>query len=184
MSILVEEGLAYLPEVSARRVRTPCGVYDGLVLPSAQSLAAVSIMRSGDCLLEAVRRTVPGVAVGKVLIQRDESAPGKEPRLIYVKLPADIAEKRVLLVDPMLATGQSAEMAIQELKRRGIKEAQITFINVVCCPEGLAYLAKKHPEVLVITAAIDDRLNEALYIVPGLGDMGDRYYDTPGHTHT
>jgi uracil phosphoribosyltransferase len=100
------------------------------------------------------------------------------PQLFYVKLPADIANRTVLLVDPMLATGQSASLAIRELAARGVPEERILFLNVVACPEGLAVLAARHPAVRVVTAAVDEGLNAQKYIVPGLGDFGDRYFGT------
>ena len=179
MRILAEEGLAHLPTVARKAVVTPTGaVYDGLALPPAQTVAVVSIVRAGDTLMEAVRAIAPGVAVGKILIQRDEESDGKEPKLFYVKLPADVAERQVVLVDPMLATGQSAAMALHELTRRGVPQESITFLNVVSCPEGLAHLRETFPRVRVVTAAIDAGLNSSMYIVPGLGDYGDRYFGT------
>lgn len=178
MRMLAEEGLAELPGVRAMRVATPCGVYDGVEVPPANTVAVVSIVRAGDTLLEAVRRIAPAVHVGKILIQRDESTAAKTPVLMYSKLPGDIAQRTVLLVDPMLATGQSAEMAIRELVRRGVREEAIVFLNVVAAPEGLAHMARTFPRVKVVTAAVDEKLNEHMYIVPGLGDYGDRYHGT------
>ncbi len=180
MTVLAEEGLAWLPGVAPKAVTTPCGVYHGLEAQPAHTLAAVSIVRAGDTLLEAVRRIEPGVAVGKILIQRDETSPQKIPKLFYVKLPQDIARRTVLLVDPMLATGQSASVAIGELLARGVPEDRIVFLNVVACPEGLAVLGSRYPKVRVVTAAVDEGLNSELYIVPGLGDFGDRYFGTDG----
>ena len=119
-----------------------------------------------------------GMKVGKILIQRDESTEEKVARLIYSKLPGDIADLRVLLVDPMLATGGSALKAIEVLEAAGVKQENIVFLNVVSCPEGLARLQKEAPGVFVITAEVDEKLNEEKYIVPGLGDFGDRYYST------
>ena len=135
-------------------------------------------MRSGDILMEAVRLVALGVSCGKILVQRDEEDPEKRPKLFYSKLPPDVMDKQILLVDPMLATGGSAKMAIQVLIEAGVPEANITFLNVVCCPEGLNALGNSYPKVKVITAAIDPGLNEHKYIVPGLGDFGDRYYGT------
>jgi uracil phosphoribosyltransferase len=136
-------------------------------------------VRAGDSLLRAVRKVVPGIAVGKVLIQRDESTKEKVPILIYEKLPKLLAEKRgVLLVDPMLATGGSACKAIDELVKAGVHPERIVFVNVVCCPEGLKRMAKAWPQVRIITAAVDEKLNGDKYIVPGLGDFGDRYFGT------
>jgi uracil phosphoribosyltransferase len=219
MRLLAEEGLAHVPGAAPATVATPCGSYEGLQLPPSSELAIVSIVRAGDSLQSAVWRVAPGAALGKVLIQRDESLPGKPPRLFYVKLPPAIEQRRVLLVDPMLATGQSAIMAIGELLARGVPEESIvragapcapwalaaapppppsysappltpasstphpraqTFLNVVSCPEGLAALFAAHPRVRVVTAAVDEGLNSAKYIVPGLGDFGDRYNGTSG----
>jgi uracil phosphoribosyltransferase len=125
-------------------------------------------------------------------------------QLFYVKLPGDIAKHKVILVDPMLATGGSALMAIgvciayftvyaaniavmllllcclQELLRCGVQEENIVFVNVVSCPEGITALAHKYPAISILTAAVDDHLNGHKYIVPGLGDFGDRYFNTPG----
>ena len=125
LRILAEEGLAEVREAQHTTVTTPCGVFEGLLVPTGSELAVVSIVRAGDTLQEAVRRIVPGVALGKILIQRDEEAEGKPPRLFFVKLPPSVSSKKVILVDPMLATGQSAVMAIRELIARGVKEEGI-----------------------------------------------------------
>ena len=182
VTLLAEEGLAHLPGVAPRTVTTPCGVYAGLAAVPAHQITAVSIVRSGDILLEAVRRVAPGVSIGKILIQRDEAAPDKAPRLFFAKLPAAVRDpaQAVLLCDPMLATGGSASMAIRELVRAGVDEARIVFLCVVACPEGLRALAAAYPRVRVVCAAVDDGLNEHRFIVPGLGDFGDRYFGTMG----
>lgn len=175
MNILAEEGLARLAEPS--RVVTPCGELDGLAHPESSKICAVDIMRSGCILKEAVRRLCPDCKTAKILIQRDEKT--ALPELFYSKLPAGVAElPHVMLCDPMLATGGSALMAIKALKDAGVKEERILFLNVVSCPEGLKALAEAAPAVRVVTAALDAKLNEAKYIVPGLGDFGDRYYGT------
>merc|ERR1712113_1236050 len=108
------------------------------------------------------------------LIQRDEAT--AEPKLFYSKLPPAMEELTVILCDPMLATGGSALTAIQVLKEAGVKEESILFLNVLSCPEGLRALAEKAPGVRILTTALDERLNESFFIVPGLGDFGDRYY--------
>ena len=128
--------------------------------------------------MEAVRQITPGMAVGKILMQRDESTKDKAAIHYYTKLPKKIGSMQVLLVDPMLATGGSACGAIKILIDNGCKEENIMFLNVVSCPEGLWCLQKKYPKVRVLTTAIDSHLNEHKYIVPGLGDFGDRYYRT------
>eukprot|EP00992_Anisonema_acinus_P010617 TRINITY_DN6724_c0_g1_i1.p1 TRINITY_DN6724_c0_g1~~TRINITY_DN6724_c0_g1_i1.p1 ORF type:complete len:222 (+),score=80.94 TRINITY_DN6724_c0_g1_i1:2-667(+) len=178
MRILAEEGLAQLATVVPRTVETPCGVYHGLALPPPETLCCVSVVRSGDILLEAVRQLSVGIAVGKILVQRDETDKEKRPVLFYNKLPPDVAQRQVLLVDPMLATGGSAKVAIKLLLEAGVPAKNIIFLNVVSCPEGLTAMAESYPEVKIVTCAVDERLNDQKFIVPGLGDYGDRYYST------
>ncbi len=118
MRILAEEALCRLPTIAEGRVETPCGWADGPVEsegPLERRLCLVSVVRSGDILQEAVRQLAPGTAVGKILIQRDEEREDKRPILYYKKLPRDVAERFVILVDPMLATAGSAKMAISVL---------------------------------------------------------------------
>lgn len=176
MAMLAEEGLARLPCVQEKVVETPCGPFTGLSYPPSDKICCVDIMRSGCILLEAVRRVVPDSKTAKILIQRNEET--AEPKLFYSKLPGNIKDLHVILCDPMLATGGSAAMAIDVLKDAGVKEENILFLNVVSAPEGLQKLAEKCPGVTIVTAALDSHLNAQKYIVPGLGDFGDRYYGT------
>ena len=128
-------------------------------------------------MINEVMNLLPGVTVGKVLIQRDENSVDKSPVLFYTKLPDDIqAKERVFVLDPMLATGGSVLMCIEKLKEKGVNEDKITFINLVSCEEGLTNLHLRYPQVKVITASVDPILNHQKYIVPGLGDFGDRYF--------
>ena len=120
MRLLGEEALARLPAVVEGEVETPCGLAQGLVTVAGPPVCVVSIVRSGDILQEAVRYLQPGVSVGKILIQRDESKPDKPAILYYKKLPKNISESFVILVDPMLATGGSAIRALEVLKVRKI----------------------------------------------------------------
>lgn len=175
MRLLAEEGIALLPK-TPRTVMTPTGEYAGVDLPDASAVCAVSIVRAGDALLDAVRAVWPAVSVGKILIQRDEST--AEPHVYYSKLPKRVDQKHVLLCDPMLATGGSAIAAIRILIAAGVRAERIFFLNVLTCPEGIAALTSAHPEVSIVTCAIDERLNERKFIVPGLGDFGDRFYGT------
>ena len=138
LRILAEEGLAEVRGCRHTTVATPCGAFEGLLLPSETELAVVSIVRAGDALQEAVRQIVPGAAMGKILIQRDEAVEGKPPRLYFVKLPASTHLRKVVLVDPMLATGQSAIMAIGELLKRGVPEENIVRPGCAFCAEGVA----------------------------------------------
>jgi len=181
MTILAEEGLARLPSVVEKTVTTPCGSYTGLSAPSTDQICCVDIVRSGCILLEAVRKVAPDSKTAKILIQRDEET--ALPKLFYSKLPDNITDLNVMLCDPMLATGGSALKAIEVLKDAGVKEENILFVNVLSCPEGLKKLADSAPGVTILTAAIDPQLNEAKFIVPGLGDFGDRYYGTFGYSN-
>jgi len=178
LRILSEEALAYLPSAKKVDIETPCGPFRGWQTPDPKTLCGVSIMRSGDILLEQLRLVCPGIAVGKILIQRDENHPDKIAKLFYSKLPQDIASHFVILVDPMLATGGSAITAINELVKVGVQPENVLFLNVVSAPEGIAALHKAFPQVKLVTAAVDSHLNAHKYIVPGLGDFGDRYYRT------
>ena len=177
--MLLEEALGHLPATEVE-VMTPCGPYKGVALPEESQLCAISILRAADCMLGVVRSTMPSIAVGKVLIQRDEET--ALPALMYAKLPPDIATRpAVLVLDPMLATGGSAIMCVKVLVEKGVDPKKIIFVNVVCVKEGIEALAAAYPDVKVVTGAIDPILNEKKYIVPGLGDFGDRYFGTDGN---
>ena len=178
--ILCEEALALLPSVAPETVQTPCGPHDGLGynFNAVDNLCAVSILRSGNIALEAVRAIVPDTAVGYILIQRDEESEDKHAVYFYSKFPGDIAKRFVLLVDPMLATGGSALAAMKCLVEKGVKEENVIFVNLVCVQEGIDALLKAHPGITIVTCAKDPTLNEHKYIVPGVGDFGDRYYGT------
>ncbi len=139
----------------------------------AQPLVAVPVLRAGLGMLEAVTELFPEVTVGYVGLERDHAT--FEPSLYYSKLPP-LQGCAVLLLDPMLATGASAAAACHELEKGGA--AHVTLLSVVSAPEGIARLQKLHPEVDSVTASIDDGLDEHAYIVPGLGDFGDRLSGT------
>lgn len=175
MTVLAEEAIARLPSTPVT-VETPCGKYEGMTLPRGSDVCVVSIVRAGDSLLECVRSVWPEVSVGKILIQRNEAT--ALPESYYCKLPPKISDKHVLLVDPMLATGGSAISAIQSIVDRGVPSSKILFANVVAAKQGVASVLKAFPDVRIITAALDEGLNEKAYIVPGLGDYGDRYFGT------
>ena len=178
MRILAEEVLCRLPCIGIGIIETPCGKCPGLIENSGNNTCVVSIVRSGDILLEAIRYIQPGIKVGKILIQRDESTESKKPILYYKKLPKDINECTVILVDPMLATGGSARKAISVLLESGVVQEQIIFANLLCCEEGLKNVLEDYPNIKIITMAVDIQLNKDKYIIPGLGDYGDRYYGT------
>jgi len=179
MRLLAEEALCRLPSIAEDgEVETPVGTARGLVEMKRKKICVVSVVRSGDILMEAVRQVEPGVAIGKILIQRDETRPEKLPELFYQKLPRDIAERFVILVDPLLATAGSAKMALNVLTKAGVAQHDLMFLNLICCPEGLANLYDEYPNIKVVTGAVDDYLNDQKFVVPGLGDYGDRYYQT------
>lgn len=175
--LLIEEAMALLPSMPVT-VQTPCGPYQGMLLPAENTLCAVSILRAADCMLGEVRTMMPAVAVGKILIQRDEET--AMPTLFYSKLPPDVAKRQVLLLDPMLATGGSAVKAIDCLVAKGVRPENIIFVNIVCVVEGLRAVHEAYPQIRIVTGGIDPILNEKKYIVPGLGDFGDRYFGTDG----
>ncbi|KAI1736164.1 uracil phosphoribosyltransferase-domain-containing protein [Xylaria scruposa] len=170
--LLVEEGLNHLPVVE-QTVATPVGRnYAGLMFQG--KICGVSIMRAGEAMEQGLRDCCRSVRIGKILIQRDEET--AQPKLFYDKLPEDIADRWVLLLDPMFATGGSAIMAVEVLKNRGVPEERILFLNLIASPEGIGNFATKFPKLRVVTAFVDQGLDSKNYIVPGLGDFGDRFY--------
>eukprot|EP00392_Amoebophrya_sp_AT5.2_P005310 g5319.t1 len=184
MRLLVEEALSHLPHEDSP-VETARGTYPGKKLGEGggqfqeKDLCAVSIVRSGNTMLESVREVIPDVAVGHILVQRDESDPEKKAIFFYKKFPADIAQRHVLLCDPMLATGGSAIAALKCLVEAGkVPENRILFVNLLCAPEGVRAVNKACPLVKIVSAECDPGLNSEKFIVPGLGDFGDRYYNT------
>jgi uracil phosphoribosyltransferase len=156
------------------RVSTPLGPADGHRLD--RPLVAVPVLRAGLGMLEAVTELFPEVTVGYVGLERDHAT--FEPSMYYSKLPP-LEGRMVLLLDPMLATGASASAACDALEAAGAE--QVVLLSVVSAPEGIDHLEKLHPEVSVFTACIDEGLDEHAYIVPGLGDFGDRLFGTSGH---
>ncbi|KAJ3755881.1 uracil phosphoribosyltransferase-domain-containing protein [Lentinula raphanica] len=170
--LLVEEGLNHLPVVQ-KTVTTPTGsTYVGVGFEG--KICGVSILRAGEAMEAGLREVCRSVRIGKILIQRDEET--TQPKLFYSKFPSDIAKRYVLLLDPMLATGGSAMKAVDVLMEHGVPEDRIIFINLISSPEGLKTFSEKFPRLKVITGWIDEGLNEKAYIIPGLGDFGERRY--------
>ena len=139
-----------------------------------KKLVFVSILRAGNGILEGMLSVVPGARVGHIGLYRDPQT--LQAVEYYFKMPQDMQARDVLVVDPMLATGNSAAAAISRLKQ--LKPRSIKFVCLLTCPEGIAALQKAHPDVPIFTAAIDRQLNEQGYILPGLGDAGDRIFGT------
>lgn len=180
MRLILEAALCLIPVVPCN-VITPTGSLFKGVRPDGNGIIGVSIMRAGESMERVLREMCRGVRIGKILIQRDETSEDKSPdsRYSYSKLPKDIASRRVLLLDPMCATGGSAIRAVEILiNEYHVLEENIIFLNLVAAPAGIKRFLGRFPRIRFVTAAIDDELNEDMYIVPGLGDFGDRYFGT------
>jgi uracil phosphoribosyltransferase len=150
-----------LEHMSARRI-------------SGKKVAVCPILRAGMGMLDAVLSLIPGARVGFIGLYRNEET--LEPVEYYVKLPNDIADRDVILLDPMLATGNSTAAAVARVKEAGATSVRL--IALIAAPEGVERIHREHPDVAIVTAAVDRQLNEKGYIVPGLGDAGDRLYGT------
>jgi uracil phosphoribosyltransferase len=170
--LLGYEVLRDLPK-ETRPIETPVGPMQAPFL-KGKKLVFVPILRAGTGLLDGLLDLVPSARVGHVGLYRDPAALAAVE--YYCKLPEDIGERLTIVVDPMLATGNSAVAAINRLKQRGAGSMRL--LCLLAAPEGIAALQKAHPDVRIFTAAIDERLNDHGYIVPGLGDAGDRMYGT------
>ncbi|MGW2847919.1 uracil phosphoribosyltransferase [Streptomyces sp. NPDC001274] len=172
--LLIEAGLGLLP-FAPHEVRTPTGeAYQGLRF--ASGLCGVTVLRAGESMEGELRAVCPGVRIGKILIQRDETT--KRPHLYYTSLPSDIAKRHVLLLDPVMATGGTALSALQVLGDLGVPEENVVFVNFITVPEGIAAVCGRHPRIRIVTSAIEERLNESAWMLPGIGDFGDRYFGT------
>jgi len=141
---------------------------------AGKKLALISILRAGNGLLDGVLELIPSARVGFVGLYRDEET--LQPVEYYFKVPEAMEDRLVIAVDPMLATGNSSVAAIDMLKKAGAKN--IRFLCLLAAPEGVARMKDAHPDVPIITASLDEKLNEQGYIVPGLGDAGDRMFGT------
>lgn len=158
--------------VRERIVETPIGLCRGVAL--ADRVTIVPILRAGLGMTDGIIRLIPEARIGHVGIRRNEET--LLPTVYYTKLPADIADSEVIMVDPMLATGGSIAKAIDVVKARGA--SRIRLLCLVAAPEGIEQVHSMHADVPIFTAAIDERLDERGYIVPGLGDAGDRVFGT------
>lgn len=154
-------------------LETPLAVAKTKII-SGRKLAFVPILRAGLGMIEGVTALVPAAKIGHIGLFRDPDS--SLPVKYYVKMPDDIAERDVIIVDPMLATGNSACAAVAELKKLGVKN--IKFMCILCSPEGVEALQKNHPDVEIYTGVMDDGLNDDKFIVPGVGDAGDRIFGT------
>ncbi|MCR5661426.1 MAG: uracil phosphoribosyltransferase [bacterium] len=154
-------------------IETPIAKTKGIVI-SGRKLAIVPILRAGLGMVDGIGRLIPAAKIGHIGLYRENFKPVE----YFCKLPPDLSERDILLLDPMLATGGSAAAAIQLLHKRGAVKEHIKFLCLVASPEGLDYLQKAEPEITIYTTSVDERLNDNKYIVPGLGDAGDRIFGT------
>ena len=160
-------------EMTTRDIQTPLAEMEAPVL-KGKKLVFVSILRAGNGLLEGMLDLVPSARVGHIGLYRDpETLHAVE---YYLKLPDAIEERKVIAVDPMLATGNSSIAAVQRLKEHGARD--IKLVCLLAAPEGVEAFSRAHPDVTIFTASLDERLDDHGYIVPGLGDAGDRMYGT------
>ena len=160
-------------DLTTKRIETPLKEMDAPVL-DGKKLALISILRAGNGLLDGVLELIPGARVGFVGLYRDPKS--LQAVEYYFKVPDALEDRLVIAVDPMLATGNSSVAAIDKLKKAGARN--IRFMCLLAAPEGVARMKDAHPEVRIVTAALDSHLNEKGYIVPGLGDAGDRMFGT------
>ncbi|WP_304016516.1 uracil phosphoribosyltransferase [Fenollaria timonensis] len=154
-------------------IETPICKTTGYSL-AGKKIALVPILRAGLGMVDGMLSLLPAAKVGHIGLYRDPET--YEPVEYYCKLPSDIEKREVIVLDPMLATGGSASAAIDFLKKRGAKH--IKLVNIIAAPEGVEYVKSHHPDVDIFVASVDEKLNEHKYIVPGLGDAGDRLFGT------
>ena len=170
--LLAYEVTRELP-MTTKTIETPMETMDAPVL-KGRKLALISILRAGNGLLDGMLELIPSARVGFVGLYRDEKT--LQPVQYYFKVPEAMDERLVIAVDPMLATGNSSIAAIDLLKKSGAKD--IRFLCLLASPEGIAAMKAAHPDVPIVTASVDSHLNDNGYIVPGLGDAGDRMFGT------
>lgn len=170
--LLAYEVTRELP-MTTKRIETPLCEMDAPAI-EGKKLALVSILRAGNGLLDGILELVPAARVGFVGLYRDHET--LQPVQYYCKLPEQLEDRVTIVVDPMLATGNSSAAAVDLIKAKGAK--QIRFLCLLAAPEGIARMKEAHPDVPIVTASVDSHLNENGYIVPGLGDAGDRMFGT------
>jgi uracil phosphoribosyltransferase len=173
ISLLLAYEITRNLDMTTRRIETPVEAMDAPVL-EGKKLALISILRAGNGLLDGILELVPAARVGFVGLYRDPET--LKPVQYYCKVPDALGSRMTIVVDPMLATGNSSVAAIDLLKAQGA--TNIRFLCLLAAPEGVARMQEAHPDVPIVTAALDSHLNDHGYIVPGLGDAGDRMFGT------
>jgi len=169
--LMVYEATKHLP---LKEIETETPIQKTTTKVLDKPITLVPILRAGLGMIDGILQLLPNAKVGHLGVYRNEET--LEPVYYYCKLPTDIASRKVILVDPMLATGGSAVYAIDYLKEQGVTD--IIFMCLVAAPDGIAKLLNKHPDVPIYVAALDEKLNDHGYILPGLGDAGDRIFGT------
>ena len=159
--------------MTTKHIETPVAPMEAPII-KGKKLVIVSILRAGNGLLEGMLDLLPSARVGHIGLYRDPKT--LQPVEYYFKVPVDIADRPTIVVDPMLATGNSTAAALSRLKEKGAKNLRLC--TLLAAPEGIEHFHKMHPDVPIFTAAVDEKLNEHGYIVPGLGDAGDRMFGT------
>lgn len=159
--------------MTSTTIETPLKEMEAPIL-AGKKMALISILRAGNGLLDGVLELIPSARVGFVGLYRDEKT--LQPVQYYFKVPTELEDRLVIVVDPMLATGNSSVAAIDLLKKAGA--TNLRFLCLLAAPEGVERMGQAHPDVPIITASVDEKLNDKGYIVPGLGDAGDRMYGT------
>jgi uridine kinase len=171
--LVIEHALQFLPSEDIP-VETPTGaIYKGKRV--YDKICALPIMRAGDSMVSALCSVVRNVKVGKILIQSDKN---KTPKLFFFELPKDLDDHYILVLDPLLGTGSTVTMAIRLLLDHNIPQEKIIFINLISSPQGVDMVTYTFPKVNIVTTAIDTTLSELGYILPGIGNFGDRYFGT------
>ncbi len=173
ISLLLAYEVARDLPMTTQTIETPLAEMEAPIL-KGKKLVVVSILRAGNGLLEGMLDLMPSARVGHIGLYRDPVT--LQPVEYYMKVPVDIAERRTIVVDPMLATGNSICAALTRLKQKGAKELRL--VCLLSAPEGIRHVTAEHPDVPIYTAAVDSHLNDHGYIVPGLGDAGDRMFGT------
>ncbi|MBD1897457.1 uracil phosphoribosyltransferase [Coleofasciculus sp. FACHB-129] len=179
-NLLKEIGMLLAYEVTRdlplkyEEIKTPIAPMLAPMLAAEKKMVIISIMRAGQGILDGILELIPSARVGHIGLYRDPTT--HVAIEYYFKVPNDIEQRDILVVDPMLATGNSAVAAIDRIKE--VSPMSIKFLCLLAAPEGIAHLRREHPDVPIYTAAIDEKLDEHGYIVPGLGDAGDRLYGT------
>lgn len=173
ISQLLAYEVTYELPMTTQTIETPLQEMDAPVL-AGRKLALISILRAGNGLLDGMLELIPSARVGFVGLYRDEKT--LKPVQYYFKVPEQLDKRLSIVVDPMLATGNSSAAAVDLIKKAGAKD--IRFLCLLAAPEGVARMKDAHPDVPIVTAALDERLNDVGYILPGLGDAGDRMFGT------